>query len=144
MLPAYALLIRRSLGQHSRIFNGPPCSRPSVLFSMRQRGIDLTRVYTAFPSLLRKGCLPKNTVAHIMWSMKNITLSVDDDVLTKVRRYAAEHDATVNGLVRDYLTRLARHDDRAATARRRIRELSEQSEARIGGKTWDRVSLHER
>ena len=76
--------------------------------------------------------------------MKNITLSVDDDVLATARRYAAEHDSTVNGLVRDYLTRLARYDDRAASARRRIRELSEQSAAKIGGKTWHRDSLHER
>ena len=80
----------------------------------------------------------------MLCSMKNITLSVDDDVLTTARRYAAEHDSTVNGLVRDYLTRLARYHDRAASARRRIHELSEQSEARIGGKTWDRGSLHER
>jgi hypothetical protein len=76
--------------------------------------------------------------------MKNITLSVDDDVLAAARRFAAEHDSTVNGLVRDYLTRLARYDDRAATARRRIRELSDQSEGRIGVKTWTRDSLHER
>ena len=76
--------------------------------------------------------------------MKNITLSVEDDVLAAVRRYAVEHESTVNGLVREYLTRLARHDDRAATARRRIRELSEQSEGRIGGKTWNRSSLHDR
>ena len=76
--------------------------------------------------------------------MKNITLSVDDDVLAAVRRFAAEHDATVNGLVRDYLTRLARYGDRAATARRRIRELSDQSEGRIGVKTWTRDSLHDR
>ena len=76
--------------------------------------------------------------------MKNITLSVDDDVLAAVRRYAAEHDSTVNGLVRDYLTRLARQNDRAATARRRIQELSDRSEGRIGVETWNRDALHER
>ena len=85
-----------------------------------------------------------NTVTRILCSMKNITLSVDDDVLAAARRFAAEHDATVNGLVRDYLTRLARYADRAAIARRRIRELSDQSEGRIGVKTWTRDSLHER
>ena len=76
--------------------------------------------------------------------MKNITLSIDDDVLAAVRRYAAEHDSTVNGLVRDYLTRLARHSDRAATARQRIRELSDRSEGRTGEKNWNRDSVHER
>jgi len=84
------------------------------------------------------------TVTRILWNMKNITLSVEEDVLAKVRRYAAEHNSTVNGLVRDYLKRLARFDDRAAEARRRIGDLSNQSEGRIGGKDWDRASLHER
>ena len=45
--------------------------------------------------------------------MRNITLSVDDDVLAAVRRYAAEHDSSVNALVREYLTNLAGHRDRA-------------------------------
>jgi hypothetical protein len=76
--------------------------------------------------------------------MRNITLSVDDEVLAAVRRYAAAHDSTVNALVRDYLKRLARHDDRAATARRRIRELSESSEGRVGVNKWNRESLNER
>jgi len=39
--------------------------------------------------------------------MKNITLSVDENVLAAVRRHAAECNSTVNALVRDYLTGLA-------------------------------------
>ncbi len=39
--------------------------------------------------------------------MKNITLSVDEHVLAEVRRCASKHNTTVNGLVRDDLTRLA-------------------------------------
>jgi hypothetical protein len=76
--------------------------------------------------------------------MKNITLSVDEEVLVQVRRYAAERNTTVNALVREHLTRMARHADRAALARRRIRELSEQSRARLGGADFDRDALHER
>ena len=34
--------------------------------------------------------------------MKNITLSVDEKVLAAVRRYAVEHESSVNGLVREY------------------------------------------
>ena len=76
--------------------------------------------------------------------MKNITLSVDEAVLTAVRRYAAEHDSTVNALVREYLTTLAAHEDRAKRARAELRKLSAQSKFRLGNKTWSREDLHER
>lgn len=76
--------------------------------------------------------------------MKNITLSVDDDVLAAVRRYAAERDASVNGIVREYLNGIARKSDQAKKARTRIAELSRRSPARIGAITWDRDDLHGR
>jgi hypothetical protein len=76
--------------------------------------------------------------------MKNITLSVDDEVLAAVRRHAAERNSTVNALVREYLTNLAQHQDRARRARARLRQLSKQSEGRLGKKTWTRDDLHVR
>lgn len=76
--------------------------------------------------------------------MKNITLSVDEKVLAAVRRVAADQGTSVNALVREHLTRLAEHQDRAAMARHRIRQLSEASEARIGSSRWHRDELHER
>jgi len=76
--------------------------------------------------------------------MKNITLSIDEKVLAAVRRVAADQGTTVNAMVRDHLTRLAEHQDRAALARRKIRELSEGSEALIGSAKWRRDELHER
>ncbi len=76
--------------------------------------------------------------------MKNITLSVDENVLAAVRRRAAERNSTVNALVRDYLTSLAAHDDRANRARARLRQLSKESEGRLGKKTWSREQLHDR
>lgn len=74
--------------------------------------------------------------------MKNITLSVDENILASVRRLAAERDSTVNALVREYLTGLAAHDDRAKRARERLRELSAQSRGKLGAKTWTRDDLH--
>jgi hypothetical protein len=76
--------------------------------------------------------------------MKNITLSVDEKILAAVRRYAAERDSSVNGLVRDFLNRIATSADRARKARLRIRELSRRSPGRIGSLTWQRDELHER
>ncbi|MGA2213097.1 MAG: ribbon-helix-helix protein, CopG family [Bryobacteraceae bacterium] len=76
--------------------------------------------------------------------MKNITLSVDEHVLATVRRRAAERNSTVNALVRDYLTNLAEHDTRADRARARLRQLSKESQGRLGKKTWTREHLHDR
>ena len=61
--------------------------------------------------------------------VKNITLSVDENVLATVRRRAAERNSTVNALVRDYLTRLAAHDTRANHARTQLWRLSKESQA---------------
>ena len=76
--------------------------------------------------------------------MKNITLSVDDEVLAAVRRHAVERNSTVNALVREYLTNLAQQHDRARRARVRLRQLSNQSQGRLGKKTWSREDLHDR
>jgi hypothetical protein len=76
--------------------------------------------------------------------MKNITLSVDESVLSVVRRHAAERNSTVNALVREYLTNLAEHEDRAKRARVRLRQLSKQSQGRLGKKAWTREELHAR
>ena len=76
--------------------------------------------------------------------MKNITLAVDEAVLDEVRIYAAKRNTTVNGLVRDFLTRLAEKEDRTVRARRRLRELMDRSTLEVGPVTWTRDDLHER
>jgi hypothetical protein len=76
--------------------------------------------------------------------MKNITLAIDEKVLRQVRRYAAEHDTTVNALVRDYLTGLVSQEERAAEARRRLVKMSEESEGRLGPNwKWNREEIYE-
>ena len=76
--------------------------------------------------------------------MKNITLSVDEKVLAAVRQHAAARSTSINQLVRDYLGEIARREDRARKARRRLRSLSNRSAARIGRISWTREQLHER
>lgn len=76
--------------------------------------------------------------------MRNITLSVDEEVLAAVRRIAAEQNSTVNALVREYLTRLAAQSDRARRARARLAQLSRKSKGKLGAKTWSREDLYER
>ncbi len=76
--------------------------------------------------------------------MKNITLSVDERVLTAVRRYASEQGSSVNALVREFLSGISRRQDRASEARKQIREMSRVSEARIGSASRSRDQIHER
>ena len=77
--------------------------------------------------------------------MKNITLSVDDDVLDKVRIVAAEKRTTVNAMVREYLTDLATRDERREKARRALLELMRDSKARMRPDfKFDREETHER
>ena len=77
--------------------------------------------------------------------MKNITLAIDGDVLVKVRRLAAAKDTTVNGLVRDYLTRLVEQDDRAKKARERLAALAKGSRWNPGPDwKWNREDLNDR
>jgi hypothetical protein len=77
--------------------------------------------------------------------MKNITLAIDEDVLRAARRYAAARDTTVNGLVREYLTRIATDGDRVAKAREELMKLAESSSARLGpGWKWNREELYDR
>lgn len=76
--------------------------------------------------------------------MKNITLSVDEDVLDAVRIYAAEHRTSVNGLVREYLSAIADHRRHSKEARAQIATLSRMSTAVLGTRNWTRDDLHER
>jgi hypothetical protein len=76
--------------------------------------------------------------------MKNITLAIDEEVLRGARRYAAEHDTTVNALVREYLTGLGRWEERAAEARRELAKMSEESKGRLGPDwKWNRDEIYE-
>jgi hypothetical protein len=76
--------------------------------------------------------------------MKNITLSIDEKVLAAVRRYALEHESSINGLVREFLTRIAYSENRSKKARRQLRVLSNRSKAQIETVSWNRDSRHER
>ena len=62
-----------------------------------------------------------------MLLMKNITLSIDDKILEKVRIVAAHKRTTVNALVRDFLTEIAGRDERQAEARKELLRLMRRS-----------------
>lgn len=76
--------------------------------------------------------------------MKNITLSVDEETLERVRLVAAKRKTTVNALVREYLGAVATAEDRTERARRRLLELARDSKAEVGPITWKRDDLYDR
>ena len=77
--------------------------------------------------------------------MKNVTLAVEEEVLATVRKYAAARNTTVNGLVRDYLQRLATQEDRVGRARAELLKLSQESTFDPGSDwKWNREELYDR
>jgi hypothetical protein len=77
----------------------------------------------------------------------NITLSLPEELVKRIRKIAVDRDTTLTGLVREYLNELARQEA-AAGRKRREREALERSfeqfQYRIGNRTWKREDLHER
>ena len=77
----------------------------------------------------------------------NITLSLDDELVKKVRKIAVERDSTLTGMVRDYLKKLA-IEDTASGRRRREREALERTfetfRFKVGKRTWKRADLYAR
>lgn len=77
----------------------------------------------------------------------NITLSLDDELVKKIRKIAVEQDTTLTGMVRDYLTSVAAQS-LASGRHRREREALERSferfQFKVGKRTWNRADLYER
>jgi len=77
----------------------------------------------------------------------NVTLSLDDDLVRKIRKIAVDRDTTLTGMIRDYLEQVATEES-AGSRRRRERELLERSfrevEFKMDRLTWRRADLYER
>ena len=77
--------------------------------------------------------------------MPNITLSVGDDIIRKVRKAAVDRDTTLTQMVRAFLTDVA---ERQSTERlRTVQRLEATYKAHscdMGVRKWTREELHER
>lgn len=77
--------------------------------------------------------------------VSNITMTLDDEVLKKVKKIAVEKNTTLTGLVRDYLTRIAkREDQRIEEVISDLSEIMTAKDMKIGEITWTRNDLHDR
>ena len=76
-----------------------------------------------------------------------VTLTLDDDLVKKIRKIAAERDTTLTGMVREYLEKTAAADA-ASGRKRRERAARERSfetiQVHIGKRTWSRADLYVR
>lgn len=64
--------------------------------------------------------------------MKNITLAVDDSLLSKVRVLAAMKRTSVNELVRGFLASLVKEEQEEDEAREALLKLIDESPGRMG------------
>ncbi len=77
--------------------------------------------------------------------MSNITLSVDDDTIKKVRKIAIDKNTTLTAMVRDYLTSVAARDTQEKNeAIKKLRKSFKKFSRDIGQRKWSREDLHER
>jgi hypothetical protein len=72
--------------------------------------------------------------------MKNITLSLDDELLEAGREYAQRHHTTLNALVRELLVRTVLAD-RQGTVKEMFR-LMDSAPGNSRGRRWKREDLY--
>ena len=75
---------------------------------------------------------------------RNLTLSIDEDLLNKARIICQKRQTSLTKHVRNLLEELVAHDEEYEIAMNRIITLMNEMPIRIGKKTWSREELHER
>jgi hypothetical protein len=74
--------------------------------------------------------------------MKNVTLSMPDELLSKSREYAEKHGTTLNEMIRDYLKKTVKSDQ--SDFIKRLELLQQQVQIKTKGERFDRDELYER
>ena len=83
-------------------------------------------------------------MCYTAYVLKNLTLTVDDDLLRSARKVALDRNTSVNQLVRDYLAELVSEKDKRHASVERLNEIFHKHSMKIGSITWTREDLHER
>ncbi len=77
--------------------------------------------------------------------MPNITLSVDDEIIKKVRKIAIDKNTTLTAMVREFLTSVTTRDAQEKNeAVRRLQKSFMKMSSDMGRRKWSRENLHER
>ncbi len=83
-------------------------------------------------------------MCYTVYVQKNLTLTVDADVLRAARKVALDRNTSVNQLVREFLEQLVSEKAERREAMRKIEELWRNSRAKVGTITWTRDDLYDR
>jgi hypothetical protein len=83
---------------------------------------------------------------------RNLTLTVDEDVLREARKIALDRNTSVNAMIREYLAGLVERrseatpmlTDEQKTALEELKEMFLTTRYELGPITWTRDDLHER
>jgi Family of unknown function (DUF6364) len=75
---------------------------------------------------------------------RNLTLTLDEELLHAARKVAIDRNTSVNQLVRDYLTQLVAENDSRRAAFAGLKQIFRASRFEIGEKAWTRDPLHDR
>lgn len=75
---------------------------------------------------------------------RNLTLTLDEDLLKAARKAALDRNTSVNQLVREYLEGLVQQGDRRKAALADIQEMFRTTKIQIGKRNWTRDDLYER
>ena len=77
--------------------------------------------------------------------MPNITLSVDDEIIKKVRKIAIDKNTTLTAMVRQFLTSVAALDAQEKNnALNKLQRSFKNLSSDMGRRKWSRENLHER
>ena len=77
----------------------------------------------------------------------NVTLSLNDDLVKKVRKIAVDRDTTLTGLIRQHLEEVAAQiqlRDESAGSARPLEETFQKFQIKVGKRAWTREDLHDR
>lgn len=77
----------------------------------------------------------------------NVTLSLDEALVKRLRKIAVDRDTTLTGMIRDYLERVVTEEASSPRMRRQQEALErtfEQFQLKIGKRTWKRADLYAR
>ena len=75
---------------------------------------------------------------------RNLTLTLDEDLLKAARKVAVDRGTSVNQLVRDFLAQVVRETNQQQSALAEIDDSFRTSRVRVGKRAWTREDLHER
>lgn len=75
---------------------------------------------------------------------RNLTLTIDEELLREARKVALDRNSSVNQLVREFLEQLVRETSARRAALEKIEEIFQLKPVVVGTKSWTRDDLHER